>query len=447
MTLRTRSLSRDAGGRARRGAADLAAYRNDLTDLARFLAARGVALEGADAAALHDYLARSTARGSGAADRWPAGFPRCGSSTNFCDRGRRAGRSDRAARHAAARAAVAEDSAEDEVESADRRRPTWPGERAYGSAASSNCSMRPGCASPSWSTLPLAAARRDPRFLVVRGKGGKERIVPLSEPARRALAEYLECRDRFPARSSGPRRAGCSRRAAAPGHLTRQRCRPNAEGTGARRPGSTRTGCRRMCCATPSPAICSTTAPICAACSRCSGMPTSRRRRSIRMCWASGCAGWSRPRIRCARRKADAPFSRFRAADRRARRQDRGAAPSVERRRASTSPTRSAGSKRSANRLLRQTYARLTPWQKVQVARHPERPHCARLHRRADRRFRAARRRPRLCRGCGGGRRHRPVSRPQRRRARHREGRRHRERGSSTISAWRGRKAIARRGG
>jgi acetyl-CoA carboxylase carboxyl transferase subunit alpha len=30
----------------------------------------------------------------------------------------------------------------------------------------------------------------------------------------------------------------------------------------------------------------------------------------------------------------------------------------------------------SANRLLRQTYARLTPWQKVQVARHPERPHC-----------------------------------------------------------------------
>ena len=27
-------------------------------------------------------------------------------------------------------------------------------------------------------------------------------------------------------------------------------------------------------------------------------------------------------------------------------------------------------------RLLRQSYARLTPWQKVQVARHPERPHC-----------------------------------------------------------------------
>ncbi len=30
----------------------------------------------------------------------------------------------------------------------------------------------------------------------------------------------------------------------------------------------------------------------------------------------------------------------------------------------------------SAARLLRQTYSRLTPWQKVQVARHPERPHA-----------------------------------------------------------------------
>ncbi|HEV8678464.1 MAG TPA: acetyl-CoA carboxylase carboxyltransferase subunit alpha [Stellaceae bacterium] len=29
-----------------------------------------------------------------------------------------------------------------------------------------------------------------------------------------------------------------------------------------------------------------------------------------------------------------------------------------------------------ANRLLRQSYARLTPWQKLLVARHPDRPHC-----------------------------------------------------------------------
>ena len=34
-------------------------------------------------------------------------------------------------------------------------------------------------------TLPHAAARRDPRFLLVRGKGGRERVVPLGDPARR----------------------------------------------------------------------------------------------------------------------------------------------------------------------------------------------------------------------------------------------------------------------
>jgi acetyl-CoA carboxylase carboxyl transferase subunit alpha len=28
-----------------------------------------------------------------------------------------------------------------------------------------------------------------------------------------------------------------------------------------------------------------------------------------------------------------------------------------------------------ADRMLRDTYARLSPWQKTQVARHPERPH------------------------------------------------------------------------
>src|SRR5258708_25113387 len=49
---------------AERGAArlTLAAYRNDLADLARFVASRGMALEDADAAALHDYLAAMTTR-------------------------------------------------------------------------------------------------------------------------------------------------------------------------------------------------------------------------------------------------------------------------------------------------------------------------------------------------------------------------------------------------
>jgi integrase/recombinase XerD len=44
-------------------------------------------------------------------------------------------------------------------------------------------------------TLPVAAARGDPRMLLVRGKGGKERMVPLSPPAREALAVWLAERD------------------------------------------------------------------------------------------------------------------------------------------------------------------------------------------------------------------------------------------------------------
>ncbi len=44
-------------------------------------------------------------------------------------------------------------------------------------------------------SLPVAAARGDPRMLLVRGKGGKERMVPLSPPARAALAEWLAARD------------------------------------------------------------------------------------------------------------------------------------------------------------------------------------------------------------------------------------------------------------
>jgi integrase/recombinase XerD len=44
-------------------------------------------------------------------------------------------------------------------------------------------------------SLPVAAARGDPRMLLVSGKGGKERMVPLSAPARAALTAWLAERD------------------------------------------------------------------------------------------------------------------------------------------------------------------------------------------------------------------------------------------------------------
>ena len=62
-------------------------------------------------------------------------------------------------------------------------------------------------------SLPVEVARRDERFFMVRGKGGKERMVPLSPAARRAMTAWLQRRDAverwadnrylFPSSSSG----------------------------------------------------------------------------------------------------------------------------------------------------------------------------------------------------------------------------------------------------
>jgi len=43
-------------------------------------------------------------------------------------------------------------------------------------------------------SLPEAAARRDQRMLVIRGKGGRERLVPLNDQAKRTMTDYLALR-------------------------------------------------------------------------------------------------------------------------------------------------------------------------------------------------------------------------------------------------------------
>ena len=43
--------------------------------------------------------------------------------------------------------------------------------------------------------LPMSAARRDARMIVVRGKGNKERLVPLNESARQTMTYYLAAMD------------------------------------------------------------------------------------------------------------------------------------------------------------------------------------------------------------------------------------------------------------
>lgn len=76
-------------------------------------------------------------------------------------------------------------------------------------------------------SLPVVAARGDPRMLLVRGKGGKERMVPLSPPARVALAAWLAHRDEAEAQAEKEKGKAPSKflfpSHSKAGHLTRHR--------------------------------------------------------------------------------------------------------------------------------------------------------------------------------------------------------------------------------
>jgi integrase/recombinase XerD len=73
-------------------------------------------------------------------------------------------------------------------------------------------------------SLPLAASRRDARMIVVRGKGDKERLVPLNDASRQAMADYLAA---VQALTSAKKKSIASSKWLFPsfgesGHLTRQ---------------------------------------------------------------------------------------------------------------------------------------------------------------------------------------------------------------------------------
>ncbi len=69
--------------------------------------------------------------------------------------------------------------------------------------------------------LPLATVVRDPDILIVRGKGEKERMIPLTDPARKAVKAYLPKRQALLGQVASPHLFPGGRGSTA--HLTRHR--------------------------------------------------------------------------------------------------------------------------------------------------------------------------------------------------------------------------------
>ena len=187
---------------AEQGAGDntLDAYRRDLTDFSEFLGRSGQGFAGAETQALRDYLADLDGRGfksSSVARRLSAmrhlfrfllnerirsddpaailsgpkrgrGLPKVLSISDV----------DRLLVHAKAQAEMPEASGLQRLRTM----------RLY-------CLLEvlyaTGLRVSELVALPLSASRRDARMIVVRGKGDKERLVPLNQASRQAMADYL----------------------------------------------------------------------------------------------------------------------------------------------------------------------------------------------------------------------------------------------------------------
>jgi integrase/recombinase XerD len=209
---------------AERGAArlTLAAYRSDLLDLSGFLARRGLTLDSVDAAGLHDYLSaaatrrlapRTLARRLSAIRQFYRFLLTDGMRGDDPSSGLDAPRLGRS---------LPKILSEAEVTRLIAAAAAWPGEEGVRLRAILELLYATGLRISELTTLPLAAAQRDPRFMLVRGKGGKERMVPLSPPSRQTLAAYLTVRAHFLPEGGASRFLFPSR--GRDGFLTRQRC-------------------------------------------------------------------------------------------------------------------------------------------------------------------------------------------------------------------------------
>ena len=364
---------------AERGAArlTLAAYRNDLVDLSGFLAARGVALDKADEGSLHDYLGaaatrrlapRTLARRLSAIRQFFRFLLTDGVRGDDPTSGLDAPRLGRP---------LPKLLSETEVGRLIAGAEAWPGEEGMRLRVILELLYATGLRISELVTLPLAAAQRDPRFLLVRGKGGRERVVPLSEPSRQALTEYLACRPQFLPAGRASRFLFASR--GREGHLTRQRCgqllkelalganldparlSPHVLRHAARQPPARRRRRSAQRAADARPRRHRDDADL----HPCPGRPAAPAGRGRASAGATQMNGTGSMRHFL---DFERPIAELEGKIEELRHLSAENGLNI-----AEEVGRLAG---QVDRLLRQTYGKLTPWQKVLVARHPERPHC-----------------------------------------------------------------------
>jgi integrase/recombinase XerD len=194
---------------AERGAAanTLLSYRRDLEDYAAFLSARGGTFEGAATATVRAYLAdlddrgfaaRSAARRLSAIRQFHRFLfsegVRGDDPTGTIEGPRRAARLPRV---------LSEGEVDRLIAAAARAAAGGGGGGGGGALATARAARLNALVEMLYATglrvselvaLPLAAVARDAHYFTVRGKGGRERIVPLGAKAKAATAAYLEAR-------------------------------------------------------------------------------------------------------------------------------------------------------------------------------------------------------------------------------------------------------------
>ena len=208
--------------RAERGASDntIQAYRRDLAHLAAFLTGENATLDGAGPDDLSAYLAALDR--AGMAPRTAA--RRLSAMRQFYSflhaEGRRGDNPTLTLEAPRRGRPLPKLLSEEEVDRLLEAAGDRPGPEGVRLAALMQLLYATGMRVSELVGLPLAAAVRDPRLILVRGKGGKERLVPLNQAAREAVQAWVEVRGQDPRLAASrflfPSRSGA-------GHLTRHR--------------------------------------------------------------------------------------------------------------------------------------------------------------------------------------------------------------------------------